>query len=681
MAVVTSPWSTLRFRRSKDVKGWALLGIPQCLYSDVMQPLFERQTRFIEKHERGEFVNVLFEAPVALAARLALAFPAPPSCEPLVVNQAGTRLLYGKFARSPKARHQGRESDAWPGLQLLSGDESFWQMVMTLSNATPLPLQQLSSSTSAEIGAGSKAAPKERKPSKTHKLDSAVDVALQSLAQEGLPLQRAEALTISQRVTRQQGGGASGLDDEGFEDDEWEQDLDEEEESATEVFEDVWETKESADFGENCGTVSRDSVATASVEEPLVRASRLEHAEHHLDAGNGFGRSSVPVPGHDLPPGPFATGKHISATSEVSQQAQTSDERAVVPLAESVQPSVASAPQAEVAGQQSPLPGRYCSGLLPNPSDAGTLKAYHTSGLTVADAIARTQQQEADAFAEQSQRRRIQLPFEHSPTLGRQPTSQLPNWLYANTSPLLPEESWAAAEATRVRGAAGISRTELELDELECWQSNGSDCPALSAASQPEMSSSEDLDLSASGEAEWGYYDPQGYWVPCDPSGDRSLPMVIEAPTNTLVPAPTEIVCTPVAEEQHVHILLQGVDVWNAWRADNPHIRPNLRGAYLNNLGLAGADFHDVDLRFAFLFRADLREADLSLALLVGADLIRADLGRASLWGAALAGAYFSHANLAGADLTHADIQGVYWQGAILDGAIMPDGQWFESFA
>lgn len=99
-------WSTLRFRRAKDVKGWALLGIPIPLYPLVVQRLFEQKARFIAKHRSGSFMSLLFEAPPALAATLAMTFPAPPGCEALAVNEGGSRILSGKASQSSKARFQ-----------------------------------------------------------------------------------------------------------------------------------------------------------------------------------------------------------------------------------------------------------------------------------------------------------------------------------------------------------------------------------------------------------------------------------------------------------------------------------------------------------------------------------------------------------------------------------------------
>ena len=44
-----------------------------------------------------------------------------------------------------------------------------------------------------------------------------------------------------------------------------------------------------------------------------------------------------------------------------------------------------------------------------------------------------------------------------------------------------------------------------------------------------------------------------------------------------------------MANEKHVALLRQGVNVWNAWREKEPSIRPDLRGADLRGAILSGA--------------------------------------------------------------------------------------------
>jgi hypothetical protein len=112
-----------------------------------------------------------------------------------------------------------------------------------------------------------------------------------------------------------------------------------------------------------------------------------------------------------------------------------------------------------------------------------------------------------------------------------------------------------------------------------------------------------------------------------------------------------------MANREHLQILQQGVEAWNAWRRDNRDIQPdlseanlsetNLTGAYLAGANLVRAAFPEADLAGANLGRADLRGAALPEADLAGANFAGADLARANLRGANLRGV-----NLAGANLS-----------------------------
>lgn len=154
-----------------------------------------------------------------------------------------------------------------------------------------------------------------------------------------------------------------------------------------------------------------------------------------------------------------------------------------------------------------------------------------------------------------------------------------------------------------------------------------------------------------------------------------------------------------MANEEHLAILRQGVEVWNEWRYENRNIKPDLSGAKLNEANLSdtrlwGADLTQADLSnarllYARLPGADLYRANLSGAFLRGADLMatalreaylnKADLGDAFLYGADLREAILSdvhliNANLLGADLRGAkldnvDMLGVNLRGADLRGA------------
>jgi uncharacterized protein YjbI with pentapeptide repeats len=106
-----------------------------------------------------------------------------------------------------------------------------------------------------------------------------------------------------------------------------------------------------------------------------------------------------------------------------------------------------------------------------------------------------------------------------------------------------------------------------------------------------------------------------------------------------------------VANEEHLRILKQGVEVWNQWREDNPDIRPDLFEANLRDAKLIGAD-----LTWADLIGNDLTDADLSWANLGGANLIGADLTWANLIHADMSGADLTDANMSGAQLVETKI-------------------------
>ena len=101
-----------------------------------------------------------------------------------------------------------------------------------------------------------------------------------------------------------------------------------------------------------------------------------------------------------------------------------------------------------------------------------------------------------------------------------------------------------------------------------------------------------------------------------------------------------------MANEEHVEILRQGVEVWNELREDNPTFQPNLAGANLGEMDLSHANLRKANLSNANLSGANLSGANLDGADLSGANLTKADLSRAKL----------SNANLIGADLSQADL-------------------------
>jgi len=106
-----------------------------------------------------------------------------------------------------------------------------------------------------------------------------------------------------------------------------------------------------------------------------------------------------------------------------------------------------------------------------------------------------------------------------------------------------------------------------------------------------------------------------------------------------------------MANEEHLAILRQGVTAWNAWRLENPAVRPDLSRADLEGADLSRANLNISNLRGADLFTTDLHGANLN-----GAELAEANLTEAKLSGATLIAVDLSGVNLSRADLSHADL-------------------------
>ena len=107
-----------------------------------------------------------------------------------------------------------------------------------------------------------------------------------------------------------------------------------------------------------------------------------------------------------------------------------------------------------------------------------------------------------------------------------------------------------------------------------------------------------------------------------------------------------------MANPDHLNMLQQGVNAWNAWREWNSSITPDLREADLIGARLSRANLSRADLRLAVI-----SEANLSKANLREAKLSRADLRLANLRGATLSGATLWEAKLSSADLRFANLR------------------------
>jgi uncharacterized protein YjbI with pentapeptide repeats len=105
---------------------------------------------------------------------------------------------------------------------------------------------------------------------------------------------------------------------------------------------------------------------------------------------------------------------------------------------------------------------------------------------------------------------------------------------------------------------------------------------------------------------------------------------------------------------EHLGLLRQGVDLWNAWRKKRPSVRPNLVGAIFAGTDLSHANLVGADLRYADLSRANLSNVNLSHANLSHVNLSHVNLSHVNLSHVNLSHVNLSHANLGEANLRKA---------------------------
>ncbi|MBN3906742.1 pentapeptide repeat-containing protein [Nostoc sp. NMS1] len=112
-----------------------------------------------------------------------------------------------------------------------------------------------------------------------------------------------------------------------------------------------------------------------------------------------------------------------------------------------------------------------------------------------------------------------------------------------------------------------------------------------------------------------------------------------------------------MANEDHLAILRQGVDVWNQWREKVFDVNINLNSANLSAMNLFMFNLNNICLNEADLSGTDLSESNLSKASLRKANLENANLSYAELDETDLRQAIFHKANLSKASLRKADLR------------------------
>ncbi|WP_392476656.1 pentapeptide repeat-containing protein [Nostoc sp. C110] len=133
-----------------------------------------------------------------------------------------------------------------------------------------------------------------------------------------------------------------------------------------------------------------------------------------------------------------------------------------------------------------------------------------------------------------------------------------------------------------------------------------------------------------------------------------------------------------MANEEHLAILRQGVEVWNYWRKNNPGIRPDFNRANLTFGSFPEANFIGADFTKAELISVDFPKCDLRGSSFSGADCTRCDFSRTDLKGASLTATYldqafFTKADLSGANLSESQAVNADFEKALLTGACIQD--------
>jgi hypothetical protein len=128
-----------------------------------------------------------------------------------------------------------------------------------------------------------------------------------------------------------------------------------------------------------------------------------------------------------------------------------------------------------------------------------------------------------------------------------------------------------------------------------------------------------------------------------------------------------------MANAEQLEILKQGVEVWNTWREENPHVPIDLAGAELMGAHLENANLSHARLDGANLSYAHLENANLVLARLEGANLFHARLAYANLAHARLEKANLVFAHLEGSMLPFAHLAGANFSAANLKNTFAED--------
>lgn len=129
-----------------------------------------------------------------------------------------------------------------------------------------------------------------------------------------------------------------------------------------------------------------------------------------------------------------------------------------------------------------------------------------------------------------------------------------------------------------------------------------------------------------------------------------------------------------MANQEHLDILKQGVEVWNKWRREHPEIEPDLNGIDFDEVITAlptymeaqNINFDELDLEYNFFSAIHNRTVNnLRFSALVenredGFDLVGIDLHGANLRGCSITDLQLSNVDLSHSDLRSADLRSTF---------------------
>jgi len=125
-----------------------------------------------------------------------------------------------------------------------------------------------------------------------------------------------------------------------------------------------------------------------------------------------------------------------------------------------------------------------------------------------------------------------------------------------------------------------------------------------------------------------------------------------------------------MANQEHVEILKQGVDVWNKWRKENTRFNPNLSSINLNGRYLSGANFTSTDFSHSIVSNANLSNCNFSHSFLFDTDFSNSNLSFSEFFGCYFLGSKLINSNLKNCQISYCSFLDVNIDNAINLGSI-----------